>query len=184
MFKTIHIGSLLKMRMKELNIEMSRACKFFKCTEPEIEAAYQSSSLDSETLLKWSKLLEYDYFRLYSQHLILYAPQGNSFLNKKNTQLPQFRKSIYTIELIYFIIDMVNTGEKTKKQITDEYKIPKATLHKWLVKYSVANINYKINKGATNSDMSINQFKELNDQKMKNNTDKNEKTAAGLSSDI
>lgn len=151
MFKTIHIGSLLKMRMKELNIEMSRACKFFKCTESEIEAVYQSSSLDSEILLKWSKLLEYDYFRLYSQHLILYAPQGNSFLNKKHTQLPQFRKSIYTIELIYFIIEMVNTGEKTKKQITDEYKIPKATLHKWLVKYSVANINYKINKGVTNS---------------------------------
>ena len=33
-----------------------------------------AKSIDTETLLKWSNLLDYDFFRVYTQHLILYAP--------------------------------------------------------------------------------------------------------------
>lgn len=138
-FKNIHIGQMIEQRVVESGIEISRICNFFKCTEEEILKMYQSHSIDSETLLKWSKLLEYDFFRIYTQHLILYAPpsEGNIPENKtsEKSKLPQFRKNTYTKQVIDFIMEMIDTGEKTKAQIITEYKIPKTTLYKWISKY-------------------------------------------------
>lgn len=100
---------------------------------------YSSQSLDAEILLKWCKLLEYDFFRIYSQHLILYAPPAaNEKIEQqkdKKTNLPQFRKNIYTKEVIDFILELIANGEKTKKQVIEEYRIPKTTLYKWISKY-------------------------------------------------
>ncbi|MEI3791187.1 MULTISPECIES: transposase [unclassified Chryseobacterium] len=139
-FKNIHIGSLIHSRVKECDIEYSRICNFFNCTEEEIEKVYNQNSLDSDLILKWSKLLEYDFFRLYSQHLILYAPQGNIQYNRilKNnnkSSLPQFRKNIYNREIIDFILELIEKNKKTKNEIIKEYRIPKTTLYKWLAKY-------------------------------------------------
>lgn len=49
--------------------------------------------------------------------------------------LPTFRKNIYTKEVIDFILELIETGEKTKAQVIQEYNIPKSTLHKWIYKY-------------------------------------------------
>jgi hypothetical protein len=73
-FKQLNIGVLVQQKVGETNIEISRICSFLKCTEEEVENMYVSKSLDSEILLRWSKLLKYDFFRIYSQHLILYSP--------------------------------------------------------------------------------------------------------------
>lgn len=138
-FKEIHIGTLISQTVTECGTEMSRICNFLKCPEEEIMNMYKQKSLDSETLLRWSKLLDYDFFRIYTQHLILYAPpsaiQQKQKPAIKNTVLPQFRKNIYTKEIIDFILEEINSGNKTKKQIIEEYKIPKTTLYKWISKY-------------------------------------------------
>ena len=137
-FKNIHIGSHIKQRTTELEIEISRICNFMKCDEREIEEMFLQKDLCTDSLLKWSKLLEYDFFRLYTQHLILFSPPAKSTNTKtrKTSQLPIFKKNIYTGEIIDFILELVNSGEKTKKQIIDEYRIPKTTLFKWISKYS------------------------------------------------
>ncbi|MDV7695544.1 helix-turn-helix domain-containing protein [Chryseobacterium soli] len=132
--KNISIGQLIQQRVLECEIAMDRICLFLKCTEEEIKTMYTKPSLESDTLLKWSKLLEYDFFRLYSQHLIFYSPPASMQYNKK-TELPTFRKSIYTREIIEFMVEMVEAGEKSKNQIINEYKIPKSTFYKWLKKY-------------------------------------------------
>lgn len=138
-FKDIHIGSLIRQRTAERKTEIPRICNFLKCTEENVEQIFLSKSLDTELLLKWCKLLEYDFFRPYSQHLILYAPPANKHHNhlseEKKSALPQFRKNIYTKEVIDFILELVETGEKTKNQVIEEYKIPKTTLYKWISKY-------------------------------------------------
>ncbi len=130
---------MIERKVTESGIEISRICNFLKCKEEDIMKMYQTKSLDTDTLLRWSKLLEYDFFRIYSQHLILYAPQGNINYNdhpqKENSKLPQFRKNIYTKEVISFILELIKTGEKTKAQVINEYKIPKTTLYKWIDKY-------------------------------------------------
>lgn len=129
---------MLKMSVTESGIEMSRICNFMKCEEEEVKQIYLQENLSTDILLKWSKLLEYDFFRIYSQHLILYAPVSADNENTKTqkTNLPQFRKNIYTKEIIDFILEQVSSGEMTKTQVMEKYKIPKTTLYKWISKYN------------------------------------------------
>lgn len=138
-FKEIYIGSLIKQLVEESGIGIPRICNFLKCREEEIHNMYESKSLDSEILLKWSKLLEYDFFRIYSQHLILYAPvaanEKTENQKSKKTSIPQFRKNIYTKEIIDFVIGQIDSKKMTKNQIIERYNIPKTTLYKWISKY-------------------------------------------------
>ncbi|QIG89339.1 helix-turn-helix domain-containing protein [Chryseobacterium sp. POL2] len=138
-FKDIHIGQMMKTKVTESGIEISRICNFLKCSEEHISEMYESKSLDTELLLKWSKLLDYDFFRVYTQHLILYAPPSarteNDKIKSKKSALPQFRKNIYTKEIIDFILERMENGEMTKNQVIEQYGIPKTTLYKWIDKY-------------------------------------------------
>ncbi|HCA08931.1 transposase [Chryseobacterium sp.] len=138
-FKDIHIGQLIEQRAKEMATDPVRIGAFLKCTEEDIENTYRSKSLDSAVLLRWSKLLEYDFFRIYSHHLILYAPPTSGLTTseraKKTPALPEFRKNIYTIEIIEFILEQIRSGTKTRQEVIKEYRIPKTTLYKWMIKY-------------------------------------------------
>ena len=135
-FKEIHIGTLINQRVTESGIEISRICNFFKCTEEEVKKMYQKKSLDTEILLKWSKIVDYDFFRIYTQHLILYAPPSAKEQDSKTkkSSLPQFRKNIYTKEVIDFILERIETREMTKNEVMAKYNIPKTTLYKWISK--------------------------------------------------
>nr|WP_315088575.1 transposase [uncultured Chryseobacterium sp.] len=137
-FKNIHIGHLIKSKVLEHeDITLDRICNFLDCDEEKIQMMYTSENLETDLLLKWSKLLKFDFFRIYTQHLILYSPpQSSVSKNSKNSTLPQFRKNIYTKEIIEFILELIEKGEKDKKEIIDEYRIPKNTLYKWINKYS------------------------------------------------
>lgn len=91
----------------------------------------------TEKLIRCFKLLKYDFFRVYDHHLILYAPASSEekTKEKKATALPQFRKNIYTKEVINFIIEQVSTGEMSKIEVMEKYGIPKTTLYKWISKF-------------------------------------------------
>ncbi|MDR6406047.1 MULTISPECIES: transposase [Chryseobacterium] len=136
-FKNINAGALIKLRFLESEMEIARVCNFFNCSEEEIEKMFDSKSIDTDILLKWSKLLEYDFFRIYSQHLILFSPQSNAYSGNKEkpSNMPQFRKNIYTKEVIDFITGLITSGEKNIGQVVEKYSIPKTTLHRWIVKY-------------------------------------------------
>ncbi|ASK32294.1 transposase [Chryseobacterium sp. T16E-39] len=136
--KNTHMGSLIKYRIEECGMDLSRISKFFNCSQEEVEEMFLWKSFDTALLLKFSILLKYDFFRVYSQYLILYAPPGSTNYNAvsiKKSPLPRFRKNIYTKEIIDFILEQIISGNKTKKQVIEEYRIPKATLYKWLIKY-------------------------------------------------
>lgn len=137
-FKDIHIGQIIKTRVDETDIDSERISKFMKCTEDEVAEMYTQSNLPTDIVLKWSKLLEYDFFRIYSHHLILFSPQREAIYSVKNSnvsELPKFRKNIYTKEIIDFLLDLIKTGEKTKSEVIKDYRIPKTTLYKWIEKY-------------------------------------------------
>ncbi|WP_343644000.1 transposase [Chryseobacterium sp.] len=136
-YKEIHIGLLIKKRVEELDMSMNRICNFLNCGQKEVKRMFESESIDSHLILRWSKLLEYDFFRIYTQHLVLFSPDcRSSGQNMISLQLPQFKKNIYTKEIRDFMIELVETGQKTKQQIVLEYKIPKTTLYKWFLKYN------------------------------------------------
>ena len=139
-FKTIHIGSVILEQVQRQQITIQRICKFFGYTPEEIETMYTRESLDSNDLLKWSKLLRYNLFLYYQNHLILYAPSGASIGNKKglkdsysnNSRL--FRKNIYTQEIKDYMIDLVLKRGKTAIEVAEKYNIPKNTIYRWLRK--------------------------------------------------
>lgn len=137
MYKDIHIGKLIFQMVTEKEIDDDRIVKFLKVPQSKINEMYQSKDLSTEMLLLWSKLLEYDFFRIYSQHLLLYAPPASLNYNKKDTvsSLPQFRKNVYTTEIINFIVELYENKEMTQKEIMDKYNIPKTTLYKWIKKH-------------------------------------------------
>lgn len=133
--KNIHIGSLIRSKVEEYQISIERISRFLNKTEDEVEMMYHSKSIDTDVLLKWCKLLKFDFFRFYTGHLILYAPQAridNVFGQNKNTLV--FRKSIYTQEVKDFILDKIKTGKMTANDVVIRYKIPKTTLYKWMKK--------------------------------------------------
>lgn len=145
-FKNIHIGKLIQLRMQECDISIDRACRFLKVSEEEIEYMLSQESLESKSLLQWSKLLEYDFFRLYSQHLILYSPQDINKVKrkkKKDTSLPVFKKNIYTHEVIMYLVGLVESGCKSTRNIQDEYNIPSTTVFRWVNKYGNNANRYK-----------------------------------------
>ena len=143
-YKEIHIGQMMEKRVTESGIEISRICNFLKCSKEEIEKMFTKENLSTDILLKWSNLLDYDFFRVYTQHLILYAPLSavdEKTKVKKKSSLPQFRKNIYTKEIIDFVLEQINTKEMTKTEVMERYGIPKTTLYKWISKYkNLSNI--------------------------------------------
>jgi hypothetical protein len=133
--KDIHIGRIIEHRMDELQISYERAEKFLQCSEKDIKMMYKQSSIDTYLLLRWSKLLEYDFFRLFSGHILLYAPSQNvkTVLPVEN-KLPVFRKHIYTEEVKVFILEKITTKQMTPQEVSLTYRIPKTTLYKWIKK--------------------------------------------------
>ena len=139
-YKEIFIGKLIKDRIVELGMGSERILNFLKIDEHELELLYSAKSLDSIMLLKCCKLLEYDFFRIYSHHLTLYAPIGNINIKspvngKLKSSLPSFKKSLYTPEIIEFIVEIIEAGDKSTSQVINEYRIPKTTLYRWLTKH-------------------------------------------------
>lgn len=140
LYKEIHIGKFIKERVDENEVPMERICKFLGKDEESVEKMYNSTSLDADLLLRWSKLLEYDFFRLYSSHLILYAPPAAVHKNQqKSEKIPYFRKNIYTQEIKDFIMKRILSAEMTQSDVIKEYSIPKSTLHRWLQKTDNTN---------------------------------------------
>ena len=138
-FKDIHIGELIHQIVKLKDTDKKRILNFFNDNALDLNEVYCSKNISSDNLLKWSKLLKYDFFRIYSQHIMLYAnmepliPKGD----KSKIEIPVFKKSIYTKEIIDFICELIKNKHKTKDQIITEYNIPKTTLYRWLKKYNL-----------------------------------------------
>lgn len=132
-FTNIHMGNLLRVEVNAKMIPSARICLFIPCSEEDLEKMYHQESIDSNILLRWSKLLEYDFFRIYSHHLLLYAPPSK--IEKGTTRMPVFKKHLYTKEIIDFILEQIATKSKTVAEVITDYGIPKTTLYKWIAKY-------------------------------------------------
>lgn len=139
LYKDIHIGEVIEKIVKQKNIDIFRISESLNSNSTEIVEMYSMKSLNSELLLKWSKLLEYDLFRVYSQHLILYHPvnKKENFDSENEKSIPQFKKSIYTQEIIDFILEQIEMKKMTKQDVIEQYRIPKTTLYRWLYKYKI-----------------------------------------------
>ncbi len=135
-YKKIHIGSHIK-KVAEINeLSIIRACTFLKCSHQDILDMYNSSTLDSGVLLRWCKLLDYNFFMFYHTHLQLYKPAASTAkLVKKSTDEHHkayvMRKNLYSPELIEWLLHKLDKKELSIKEIIENYNIPKTTIYRW-----------------------------------------------------
>lgn len=155
-YKNIHIGHQLKTVAKLKDLSMSRACQFLKCNVQDIEQMYSQESIDSDKLLRWCKLLDYNFFMLYHSHLQLYSPSASlakiSSSQKEKTERLSYKKNLYSPEIIDYILGKLKRKELSAKEIIERYHIPKTTLYRWKKKgmnsekereYTKKDISYK-----------------------------------------
>lgn len=136
-YKNIHIGSHIKHIADLRELSISRACLFLKCNYEDIKEMYTKKSLDSDLLLRWCKLLDYNFFMFYHSHLQMYKPSA-SIAKLKNIELSNderqnyvFRKNLYMPEIIDWLLRKLDQGELTVKEIIEIYNIPKTTIYRW-----------------------------------------------------
>lgn len=134
--KDIHIGKIIFTAFSESNLTEDFICEKIKCSSDELQQIYSEKNIDCLMLLQFSKLFRYDFFRIYSYHLCLYSAHSkkNPSDQKADNRL-YVRKNFYSMEIIQFILGLIADGTKTKEQITEDYRIPTTTLHKWIKKY-------------------------------------------------
>ncbi len=140
LYKEIHIGEMIRNKVNEMEVTVQHIAEVFRVPAEAVLETFDKPEISTGELLRWSKLLRYDFFRVYSQHLILYTPQYPTPVKRKTpSKSMQFRKNIYSDELIEFVLELIKTGKKTRQQIVDDYRIPKTTLYKWITKHQVAD---------------------------------------------
>jgi hypothetical protein len=136
--REIHIGNIINYVIDEKGLSINELRSRIGVSTRMINQMLSSASIDTQSLLKWSKVLKYDFFRLYSSHLMLHHGISNTLTKKtENIEVEgiHIRKNVYTKELIQFIVNKVRNKEMTTRQVISQYGIPKTTFYKWLQKY-------------------------------------------------
>ena len=64
----MHIGSLIRQKVDEKGITIVRFADQLACTRANVYKIFSKKSIDTDTLLRISMILEFDFFEIYSQH--------------------------------------------------------------------------------------------------------------------
>ncbi|MCU7617944.1 transposase [Chryseobacterium sp. PBS4-4] len=116
--KDIHIGHYIHLKVIENKIDINRICNFFDLREEDIIKFYESEDIATSDLLRWCKLLNYDFFRIYTGHLILYSPPCKN-PNMPPSELPAFKKNIYTQEVIDYLLELITKQKKSIPEVLE-----------------------------------------------------------------
>lgn len=134
--REIHIGNVLTEYIEQEGIKHNDIIRKLKITKNKLSSTLSSKSIDTDDLLKWSKFLNVDLFRLYSGHLILHhGISGIKPQKKEKSDKLIIRKNVYTFEIKKFIIDQIKNNEISIPMAISKYNIPKTTLYKWIRQY-------------------------------------------------
>ena len=138
MFRQIHIGKLIQSRMEVMGLSIRSLAHKTGIQERMLYKLLQQESLESNLLLQLSKSLNYDFFRIYTHHLLLYSRPNNGIKTSRGTngwktsqELPEVRKVAYSPEIISHIVYLIGKKRLGKKEAIEKYGIPKTTLYRW-----------------------------------------------------
>jgi len=133
--KNIHIGQIIQAKVIEKSVKQKRILNYFDCEEDFLQKMYDNKSIETDLLLKWCKLLRVDFFRFYVAHLTLYrCMKVNPANEKKPIGTGQFRKNVYSVEIINLVLQQLKDGS-TAAEVRTKYNLPKTTVHNWVKKY-------------------------------------------------
>jgi hypothetical protein len=80
----IHIGNQIKKIVLEKDIKLKDLMMSFRCSNQKIVRMLNSTNLKTDLLMKWSLILDYDFFNFYTQEFLLRKEfDKNHALNSK-----------------------------------------------------------------------------------------------------
>lgn len=65
----LHIGEIIRQKMLEQHVSVVYLARHLSCSRNNVYKLLSKYSLDTEVLMKISKLLNYDFFYLYSEEI-------------------------------------------------------------------------------------------------------------------
>lgn len=65
----IHIGKVIKEKMSEKKMTVVLMAKYLSCGRGNVYKIFEKYSIDTESLMKISRALDFDFFSLYSEDL-------------------------------------------------------------------------------------------------------------------
>jgi hypothetical protein len=136
--RNVNIGLIINEVIKIKKVKLYQFASNLGVSRTELNKYLKSESIDTMILLKISKILRYDFFRLYSSHLMLHHGISNNLNRNKQEFIIQginIRKNVYTKEMVSFLILKVRSNEMKANEVIKRYGIPKTTFYKWLQKY-------------------------------------------------
>lgn len=143
----IHIGELIKKKLDESGMDKTVFANRIKKSYPTTLNIFKKKSIKTEDLLKISKVLKYDFFRVYSAEIQLTCPKATNNVrigSAKETAtvesgMPRFKKNLYSSEFIETLVRDINDGKMTRYEAMKKYELPKTTLYRWCRKSTLMN---------------------------------------------
>ncbi|MCQ2076090.1 MAG: helix-turn-helix transcriptional regulator [Bacteroidaceae bacterium] len=65
----MHIGEIIQQKVKEKGMTVAGFAKILNCSRANVYKIYAKYSIDTSVLKHISKILEFDFFKLYSEEL-------------------------------------------------------------------------------------------------------------------
>jgi hypothetical protein len=115
----VHIGEKIRQRAKELRVGPTELGKKIHTSKQNITGIYKRRTIDAELLAKFSKVLQYDFFRYYQPEGSLHAAEEAGVYLKKNRQAEEIRKLKKELEDLrekYELLKRLNTLLEKKKR--------------------------------------------------------------------
>ena len=143
----IHIGELIKKKLEESGMDKTVFANRIKKSYPTTLNIFKKKSIKTEDLLKISKVLKYDFFRVYSAEIQLTCPKATNNVRigasakeaGTDSTLPRFKKNLYSAEFIENLVKDINDGKMTRYEAMKKYELPKTTLYRWCRKNAMMN---------------------------------------------
>lgn len=67
---SIHIGQLIRQKMEERGMTVSSLSRAYGCSRVNMYKIFDKSSIDTAMLLRFSQLLDFNFFQSYSDELL------------------------------------------------------------------------------------------------------------------
>ena len=143
----IHIGELIKKKLEESGMDKTVFAHRIKKSYPTTLNIFKKRSIKTDDLLKISKVLKYDFFRVYSAEIQLTCPKATNNVRQSamskgeatDTTLPRFKKNLYSNEFIDNLVKEINEGKLSRYEAMKKYELPKTTLYRWCRKSALMN---------------------------------------------
>lgn len=78
----IHLGREIHEKVLNSNLTKKQIMTYFRCSDSKVNSMYHSEHMKSDLIMKWSILLDFDFFQFFSSSFIKYKKYNKKYDKK------------------------------------------------------------------------------------------------------